>query len=64
MLYLIALSYVVVLIVLIHSYLTKKIEGDPLINFAAFLFSPLIILLGLIDLLVDAFKKYKNKQLN
>ena len=63
MLYLIGLSYVIVLIVLMHSYSTKKIEGDPFINFASFLLSPIIVLFATIDFLIDAFKKYKNKQL-
>ena len=63
MLYLIGLSYVIVLIVLIHSYSTRKIEGDPFINFAAFLLSPIIVLFAAIDFLIDTFKKYKNKQL-
>ena len=62
MLYLIGLSYIIVLVMLIHNYATNKIEGDALINFAAFLFSPMVLLLVTIDLLIDTYKQFKNKQ--
>lgn len=62
MFYIIGLSYIIILIMLIHNYTTNKIEGDALINFAAFLFSPIVLLLITIDLLIDTYKQFKNKQ--